>query len=305
MEILAISLPVFLLVGLGWWLGRTGLFTSAFAEGANRLVYRISLPALIVSSLTAGRLKLAEAGRPALALGVAVLIVGGIALVLARVMGCRGGRGATFVQAAFRGNLAFVGIPVLASASGKDAGFIGMAVLIFAPIMLIYNVAAVLLFHFAHHRGGSSWKAVCGIASNPLILATVMGGAISLWGPPLPVFANRTLELLGDPAAPLALLCIGASMAGASFARGLKTVTVMALLKVALCPVLTWLAARSVGLEGPGLQIAMVFAACPTAAASYVFARELGGDPPLASNAVVLSTLLSPLSLLVVLALFF
>ncbi len=306
MEILSISLPIFLLVGLGWLLTRTRLFTEAFADGANRFVYRVSLPALIISSLTHGQLDLRAAGRPALAMILAVLVLVALASLLAALLQCRGGRSATFVQAAFRGNLAFVGIPVLASATGgKDPAFLAMAVLIFAPVMLVYNIVAVLLFHFARHRGGSYWQALSGLASNPLILAVLAGGAIAAWLPPLPEFLAQTLQLLGAPAAPLALLCIGAAMAGVSFVADLKTVTAAALLKIALCPLLTWLAARALGLEGDGLRIAMVLAACPTAAASYVFARELGGDAPLASNAVVLSTLLSPVSLTVVLALFF
>ena len=306
MEIIAISLPIFLLLGLGWLLARTGLFTPAFTEGANRFVYRISLPALIVSSLTKGALNLRAAGTPALAVGSAALLVLVIALAAARLFGCRGGRGATFVQAAFRGNLAFVGLPVLASATGgNDPAFLATAVLVFAPVMLVYNIAAVLLFHFAQHRGGSYLKALSGLASNPLILATILGGIMAALLPPLPGFLAQTLELLGAPAAPLALLCIGAALAGASLTADLKTTAAMALLKVALCPLVTWALGAMLGLQGAGLQIAMVFAACPTAAASYVFARELGGDGRLASNAVVLSTLLSPISLTVVLALFF
>lgn len=306
MEIITISLPVFLLVALGLGLVRAGLITKAFAEGANRFVYRVSLPALIVSSLTHGKLDLRAAGWPAAAAGLAVLVLVGIGLLAARLCECRKGRAATFVQGVFRGNLAFVGIPVLASATGgEDPAFIAQAVLVFAPLMLLYNVVAVLLFHFAHHPGGSYLKAVGGIASNPLIVATLVGGLIAGLLPPLPVFLAKTLELLGDPAAPLALLCIGAAMADASFRSDLRTTLVMALLKLGLCPLLTWIAARALGVSGQGMQIAMIFAACPVAAASYVFARELGGDEKLASNAVVLSTALAPVSLMIVLALFF
>jgi len=229
-----------------------------------------------------------------------------IGFLAARICGCRDGRTATFVQGAFRGNLAFIGIPVLASATGgNDPAFLATAVLVFAPLMLVYNIVAVLLFHFAHHRGGSYVKALSGLASNPLIIATLVGGAMAGLLPPLPLFLARTLEMLGGIAAPMALLCIGAAMAEASFKEGLGTTAVVAVLKLVACPLLTWGAARSLGVEGQGMQIAMVFAACPIAAASYVFARELGGDARLASNTVVLSTALSPISLMTVLALFF
>jgi len=44
--------------------------------------------------------------------------------------------------------------------------------------------------------------------------------------------------------------------------------------------------------------------ACPTAASTFIYAREMGGDYRFAGNVIVLSTLMATVSLWIVLALY-
>jgi predicted permease len=59
----------------------------------------------------------------------------------------------------------------------------------------------------------------------------------------------------------------------------------------------TWL-----GLSQPELRMSLIFLACPTAAASYVMAQQMGADDGLAANIIVLSTVLSLPALAVIVA---
>ena len=45
------------------------------------------------------------------------------------------------------------------------------------------------------------------------------------------------------------------------------------------------------------LTIAVICAATPTATSSYILARELGGDAPLAANLIAVQTVLAMLTL--------
>lgn len=308
MSAFLISLPVFLLVALGYALKRGQFFTDSFVSGANAFVYRVSLPTLIVHSMAGGLPEVGDSKWVILAFATATILVELLAWIYSRFARHDGARSATFIQAAFRGNLAFIGLPVLASARAGTQGietFLAMAVLVFAPVMLLYNACAVLLFYLLPGRTSGYLAALRGIASNPLILAAVVGLLVGWLLAPIPAFAERTLELLAAPAAPLALLCIGASVADAVGRLQIHASLAASVFKIAITPVAAYLIGRAVGLDQTGFQILMVFAACPTAAASYVFAREMGGDTALASNSVVLSTLLSPIALTVVIALFF
>ena len=51
------------------------------------------------------------------------------------------------------------------------------------------------------------------------------------------------------------------------------------------------------GLSGMALTIAVICAATPTATSSYILARELGGDAPLAANLIAVQTVLAMLTL--------
>jgi hypothetical protein len=308
MNAFLISLPVFLLVALGFVLKRCAFFSDAFVGGANAFVYRVSLPALIIHSMAGGLPELRESKWIVLVFSAATIVVQLLAWIYSRWAGHDGAQSATFIQASYRGNLAFIGLPVLASArAGTDGveAFLATAVLVFAPVMLLYNACAVLLFYLLPGKTSGCLSALRSIASNPLILAAVAGFLVGWLFAPIPAFADRTLELLAAPAAPLALLCIGAAVADALGNLRIGDSLAASLFKIAITPVVAYLLAWAVGLDESALRILMVFAACPSAAASFVFAREMGGDTALASNAVVLSTLLSPVALTVVLALFF
>ena len=110
----------------------------------------------------------------------------------------------------------------------------------------------------------------------------------------LPSFVHRALESLGAAAVPIALMCIGGSLATTPLRGRRLWIVTAALLKVVVLPVLVFFLARL----GPAeLRIALVLSSCPTAAAAFVMARQMGGDESLASGSIALSTLLSSISL--------
>ncbi|MDX1682693.1 MAG: AEC family transporter, partial [Phycisphaeraceae bacterium] len=69
------------------------------------------------------------------------------------------------------------------------------------------------------------------------------------------------------------------------------------LVKVAATPLIAWAAARALGMDPAMQQIAVIYAACPTAVASYVLVNQIGGDEELAAASVMVSTLMAAGSL--------
>lgn len=322
-------LPIAILVGLGALLLRLGFYGEAFRSGLERFVYWVALPCLIVSNLSRvrfgdigtleptivlSRVRFDDIGTLALTTvlvfstlaAAAFAVVGALALRLPRpAVG-------VFVQASMRGNLLFMGLPVLVFAlegvaSEEEASTLtAAAVLALAPVVLLYNVVSVLALLLPQHRVG--WAAVPRLArsvgTNPLIIACVVGLAVSLLELALPEPIGRALEMVGDTAAALALVALGGALVTLPWRAELGVATAASLLKTAAVPALTYAVARFIGLDGPLLLAAMVFAATPTAVASYVLSTQLKGDGPLAASCVVVSTVLSLLSLGVVLYLF-
>ncbi len=298
--------PIFLLVALGAGLQRGGFFQAGVVPGLNRLCYWVGLPALILASLThggagAGAGRAAWGGRVLGVMAGTTLAVAALGWVIAGAMKLRWTERGTFTQAFFRGNLAFVGLPILLKAPGVDAAAL---MLLLAPMMVLYNVLAVsALVASRHGLGWATLKPLVGEwLRNPIIWASVVGGLAYVRGWVMPGVPGETIGLLGKMSVPLALVTIGAVLAALPTGawRGAAWAAVGG--KVIVSPLLGWGLAAWLGIEGTERLMLLVGLACPTAVVSYAMAGEMGGDEALAAQAVVLSTLAAAPVLTLILA---
>ncbi len=300
MTIINTLAPVFLLILLGALLVRGGLIPSEVLKGLNKLTYWVALPTVIFHALATMTYEPGPAGR-IFAVMMAGTFGGAItALVLGRLIGVSSRSMGTFLQATFRGNLAFIGLPVILYAFASEPAALRTemttaAILAFAPTMLVYNILAVLvlLLSSGNDNRGIVGRTVRQLATNPLVLAAVAGILFSLLDFPLPVALDRSLEAVGQMALPLALLCIGGTLIVVRVRGSLAHATTASLLKVAAIPAIGFAAAMLLGLSTDELRVAMILLASPTAAASFVLAQQLYGDEALASSSIVISTVLS------------
>ena len=295
-------LPVVLLVAGGAALLRFGFFDSVFRKGLDRLVYWVLLPALIIQSLAGAPTDVAGTGGMTLALSAATVAVTVLAYAAAWTGRLARPMQGVVVQAALRGNLAFVGLPVVDLVLGGE--MFTRATLLFAPIVVLYNVLGVGALLLAQHRVDASLprKLLVSLVTNPLLLACVAGLGMWKLGAALPTPVDTTLRLLGRPAAPLALLSLGGAIVSLPLGGRVGWSLVASGLKVAVLPAVSWGLCGLLGLPAEDRLVVMIFSACPTAVASYVLATQLRGDASLAAAAVVVSTVLSGVALAVVLA---
>ena len=241
-------------------------------------------------------------------MGAATLLALGVAFVVAKLRRVSAESFGSFLHASIRGNLAYIGLPVIALAlaarhAGADAW--AVALLAMAPLTVVANVLGVLLLLVGHGKPAPGMWRTLGwqLATNPLLIASAAGAICAASGLELPRWFMQSVTVTGQMALPLALLCIGGTLIVMPL-RGKRTTAVLAsVLKVAVTPLLGWPLARWIGLSPDETMIALLFLATPTAAASFTLAGKLGGDEALAATSVVVSTALSIVSLSVVLAL--
>jgi len=305
-QVLHSLLPIALLVLTGALLLRLRFFGDAFRRGLDRLVYWVALPALIVGELAQAPVMGERAGPMIAVFAGATLLTALLAWALAWAMRLPAASVGVFVQAAHRGNLAFVGLPVILLASeADDQSTRALAALVFAPIVLLYNVLAVLALTLAHHRFDrhAPLKLLRSLVTNPLLLACGLGLALNLLQLQTPTPLIKTLVLLGQPAAPLALISLGGAVVTYRVHRHAAVGFASATLKLAVLPAITLLLAGVLGLDPQQRLIVLIFSATPTAVASYVLAVQLRGDPGVAAATIVISTILSFASLAAALAL--
>jgi predicted permease len=307
--ILGSLLPLTLVVALGALLLKIRLYDDTVRRSIDLLVYWVCLPAMIVHSLLEGPGGgLEETGRMILAMAIATLGGAGIAVLLAIVLRMKPGEAGVFAQSAMRGNLAYVGIPVIALAVNGHGGTIAKAAIVLAPTMFLFNVLGVLVLVTASRLGhpgasmGSTLRVIVrSLITNPLLMASGIGIALLMMEVRLGSIAMATLDLVGQPSATLALLSLGGAMVVHPVHGKLGLAIGGAILKCAVVPLIAYGSCMLLGIHGVDRTIVLVFAATPTAVASYVLATQLGGDEPLAAASIVVSTILSAASLAVAL----
>ena len=291
--------PVFLMIALGAWMQRTEFVTAGFLREANRVTYWLGLPALLFSQLVSSLHQASGAEKLLGAMGlvlVAGLAAGYLVALLLRVPGPAMG---TFVQGAFRGNLAFVGLPIVFALPNVPVlGGLPLhaaAILVVAPTMVAYNLGAVIVLVASQHAFG--WGAIKPVvrqlAVTPPLLATLAGIGFAAMGWTLPHAIAQTMEALGEMALPLGLLGVGGSLVSVRLGASWRGPVGSALLKTAGGPLFAWGAARLFGLGAVETSLLMILAASPTAIVSYTMAVEMKGDEQLASMTIVVSVVTS------------
>ena len=212
--------PIIVLVLIGYFLKRIGMVGKDFAKAANKLVFRVFLPAsLFLSVYRIPDIGSIEVGYIiyALAATLAIFLLAIPAVCLFTKHNDR--RGPT-LQATFRSNFALVGIPLAGALFGTEGTMI--ASLLSAAVIPLFNVLAVIslsLFSGGKQKP-SAKKILLDIAKNPLILSIATGiAALAVrallvrgevtWrltdvGPLMEV-----LSYLASVATPLALLALG------------------------------------------------------------------------------------------------
>ena len=310
MLILNTLAPVFLLVALGAVLQRTEFVSVNFLREANRLTYWLGLPALLFSQL-AGSFQEAAGAKPMLGAMVTAtvltIVTGYLAAWALRVPEAAAG---TFVQGAFRGNLAFVGLPIIFTLPDAPLGagltVRSAAVITVAPMMVFYNVAAVVVLLLSQHP--ISWKMVRPflkqLATTPPLLATIAGVSFALMGWKLPASVDKTFASLGEMALPLGLLGVGGAIVTSRLGGAWRQPLAAALVKTVAGPALGWAVGRGLGLGALELKMVLILMACPVAIVSYTMALEMKGDEAIASGAIVLSVLTSLVTLAVIVGAF-
>ncbi len=302
-EIAIIILPVFFVIGLGYLLRRIELIDDRFLYQANRLIYFIGLPSLLFHKIASADFSATFNGR--MVAGATVVMLSGLTLsygyaALGRKYR-REDRGA-FSQGAFRGNLAYIGLPVVFSAYGEEAfARAGMFMGCLVPVINLLAILALLLPHRKGTRqtGWSFWYR--SLLSNPLVLAALLGIVWSYWQLPLPEIVARSFSLTATITLPLALLAIGGSFSLRKLRGDLVQATLASLFKVIGLPLLTIVFMLLLEVRGLDLGIAVLMAGAPAAAACTVLAQQLNSNTELAGSIILLSTLFSLVSYPVIL----
>jgi predicted permease len=299
-------IPVLAVIATGWAARASGLLGETDARGVERAAYYIFIPAIVIYTLAMSDLGRAPVGRVALTLLLPLLAAMAAILALRPLLARLGVDGPAFTSV-FQGSVrwnSFVALGLAGALHGKEG--LAYCAIGFAVLIPIVNFASLIVLgrHGAARKPFELSPFLITLVRNPFIWSTLIGLALQVAGLPLPKMLASYADILGKAALAAGLLMVGAGLDLKALKRPDAGVAAAAVLKLMVLPVLTGLIGQRLGLAGPALAVPMICAAVPTAAASYILARQHGGDAPLMAAIITGQTMLAAVTLPVMLTVF-
>lgn len=279
---LAIVIPVFAVILLGYGVGKTRLFGDEGVRAISNFCFYVAIPAVLFRAMaqldTPGGFDFAVV----LAYYGAVLAAYALAMAAARLLfRLNLAEQALFATGATYSNILLLGIPLVLTAFGPRAALPQSAILALQSVILISLTSFIV--ELAQGKddpesggiGAILKSAGTALATNPIIVSMAAGFAWGRGGLGLHDIAERFLVFLGQAATPTALFALGASLTRFHLGGDLRQVAVIGLFKLALLPGLVFLSAKYVfALDPLTVAVATISAAMPSGVNAFVLAMR-------------------------------
>jgi len=302
MATLLAVLPLFAMILLGFFAARIRLVSEAASTGIVNYIYFFALPPMLIAMLSGAKPEKLLAGSHFIgAMFLTEIIIAGLAVLWAwwtyghQAIGIAGFSILGF-SACFS-NGVFLSVPLAIAALGPEAA--APALLLVTLDIMLFVIVTFLLENGRIGGSRAALSALEAVATNPIILATLVGLALAFFSLQLPPPLQAFVDFVGPAAAPTALFALGLTLAMHPVnAASAKPAGVVVILKLFAQPALAALILFNMpGIDPLWRVVGVLFAAGPVGMNAYLFARryEVGVAP--VSTAIVISTGLSVFSL--------
>ncbi|MCL2227351.1 MAG: AEC family transporter [Oscillospiraceae bacterium] len=280
---------LFILLALGYVGCKIKALTPETGKILTKLVFSITLPCTILSSVIGGNLSIAggEAAFFMLTVLLVYLIYLIIAVPTARFLGKEKHIRGLFAFMLIFSNVAFMGMPVASAIFGSSAVF----------YISLFNIPFwISSFSFgesliASKRGRFDPKTLL----NPVLLSSILVIPLALINFNVPEIIAEAVRLTGNVTTPVSMLIIGVTLAQEPLKKVFTNWRLypLALVKLIIIPAVVWLVFRPFVTDSFTLGILVILSAMPTGAIAAMFAIKHENNESTASGGVFLTTLLS------------
>lgn len=294
-----VTIPIFLVMALGWGLRQAGMLNDNFVTVANKFNFQVTLPFLLFRDISSVDIRavfdLNYVLFCAVASSACFWVIWGGAKLLLRDSYMTG----AFVQASFRSSAAVMGLAFIQNLYGQSA----MGPLMIVGAVPLYNIYSVIVLTFEGEREGSAdgagkiREACVNILKNPIIISIFLGLAASLCNIQFPVLVDKTVANVAQMATPLALVSLGAGFEGRKALTKIKPTLAASLIKLILQPAVILPLAIAMGFTGEKMIGILIMLASPTTPSCYIMAKNMKNDGTLTASIVVMTTVLASFTL--------
>ena len=287
-------LPIFVIAGIGFLLARR---FGANVKTLSTVSFHALSPCLVFDQLVSAKVSGAQSWRVALFCVLLTAAIGVVARLAASPLKLDRTTLSSFMLVVMFSNSGNYALPVVLFAFGRES-------LAFASVYFVTSAILVYtcgVFVAASGRG-SLRSALLGVTRVPAVYAVVAAVAVLATGAPVPLAVMRPIGLLSAAAIPVMLLVLGMQLERATMPAHPAAVAVAVGLSLVVAPILAFALSAMLGLAGAARQAAIVEASMPAAVITTVLALEFNLDAGFSTSVVMFSTLLSPFTLVLLIA---
>ena len=301
-EIFLKTVPFFAVIGLGYFAGKRGFFSTEATAYLTKFVFYFALSAMLFGF--SSNLELGDVVSTdfvfAYLLATTLVYCVGFAFAMLRKIPVE--EAAVEAQCWAIGNVGFLGIPMLGVLMGPEAvGYIMVALALDLTVFGSLIVLVILGALEGRMRFSVMGILFLGLAKNPMIVAIVAGLSWSALDIPMPAPFFAFVSLLGAAATPCALFAIGASLAEKTTER-IGTAFWLSFGKLILHPTFVAISALLIfDLPPYPAAVMIVASALPVAGNIYILAQHYRVAPQRVSASILVSTAISVLTVSLVL----
>ncbi len=299
----ALAAPLFSLVFVGYALMRFTGWPKAMSESLSQFVFSVALPALLFRLMSSFSELPPVDSRLLIAFFGGCLIVFVIGRLIAwKIFALDGTAQSVFALGGVFSNNVLLGLP-LAKMSLGEASLPSVALVLVFNALILWTLVTVSV-EWAKNgnlsvRGFA--KTLRGVVTNPVVAGILSGALFGMTGWPLPDAVGVPLGMVGQAAAPMALIALGMGLAEYGVREGWKISVAISAVKLIIQPLVVWVLARLLGLPPMETRVVVLLASIAVGANVYLMSRHFKVlEGPIASSLVLstgLAALTTPLAL--------
>ena len=294
---LNVTMPIFLVMVIGWALKQIGMLDDHFVSVANKFNFKVTLPFMVFQDIAAVNIREVFDLKFVLFCAISTSIcfwgIWGAVKVFLKDKGLRG----AFVQASFRSSAAVMGLAFISNIYGSSA----MGPLMIIGAVPLYNIYSVLVLTFeadTEEKDTGKIKEACiNIVKNPIIIAIALGLVASFFQLDFPVIVDKTVANVAKMATPLALIALGAGFEGKKALAKIKPTFWASAIKLVIQPLVFLPVAVKMGFTGEQLIAILIMLAAPATPSCYIMAKNMKNVGVLTASIVVMTKLLAAFTL--------
>lgn len=286
--------PILLAAGIGFTLAK---FLKINPRPLSQVIFYVFSPILVFKLITSSRLSNQDILRTLLFAIILMVLVGAITWVIGGILKLdRKTLAAVLITSMFM-NAGNYGLPLTNFAFGEAA--LAFASVFFVINAMFTNTVGIVI---ASSGSMSVLNAIKGLVKFPAIYALGLGIIFLQFSWKLPSGLDRTVSLLSDAAIPCMLVLLGMQLVNIRLNGRALPLVLTGSMRLLIAPLLAFGLTRLFGMTGPSYQAVVLEAAMPVAVLTTILATEFDAEPSFVTAAVLVTTLLSPLTLTPLLA---